>query len=143
MCKWFIIFYPDLASFMANVPNYQGIFLRGHGSQKSSHYGVVTHASGNLGELQGDTIRNITAKMWTNSRGPQHLFLDDSSKLTSGAFTVGDKYLQWGAAEYNNASRDRQYLWEGSLSFDASKVVPIANENRPMNIAVRYLIRSR
>lgn len=26
---------------------------------------------------------------------------------------------------------------------DASRMIPVANENRPINMAVRYLIRSR
>jgi len=29
------------------------------------------------------------------------------------------------------------------LEFDSSRVVPTANENRPVNVAVRYLIRTR
>ena len=44
----------------ANVPNYEGMFLRGRGSRTSTHYGSVTHASGALGALQGDAIRNFS-----------------------------------------------------------------------------------
>ncbi|MBD8985735.1 MAG: hypothetical protein EGR02_00210 [Clostridiales bacterium] len=30
-----------------------------------------------------------------------------------------------------------------SVFFDASRVVPTAKENRPVNVAVRYLVRAR
>lgn len=52
--------YPKLYALMHNVPDYRGVFLRGLGSVTSNHYGTVTHTSSNLGELQGDAIRNIT-----------------------------------------------------------------------------------
>ena len=53
--------YPELVALIGwNVPNYQGVFLRGYGGQTSYHYGAVGHWSAGLGELQGDTIRNIT-----------------------------------------------------------------------------------
>ena len=53
--------YPELVGVVGrNVPNYQGVFLRGYGGQTSYHYGAVGHWSAGLGELQGDTIRNIT-----------------------------------------------------------------------------------
>lgn len=53
--------YPKLAILMGNVPNYQGVFLRGYGSQTQVDkiYGNVIHSSAALNILQGDTIRNI------------------------------------------------------------------------------------
>ena len=52
--------YPELVALVGScVPDYRGIFLRGYGSQVSSHYGTVTHASAGLGVLQGDAIREI------------------------------------------------------------------------------------
>ena len=52
-----------------NLPNYQGVFLRGYGGQTSYHYGAVGHWSAGLGELQGDGIREISASF---STGGQH-----------------------------------------------------------------------
>ena len=44
--------YPELVGLIGwNVPNYQGVFLRGYGSQTSYHYGAVGHWSAGLGEL--------------------------------------------------------------------------------------------
>ena len=46
--------YPELVALIGwNVPNYQGVFLRGYGGQTSYHYGAVGHWSAGLGELQG------------------------------------------------------------------------------------------
>ena len=52
--------YPELVGVVGSrVPDYWDIFLRGHGSQTSTHYGSVTHRSAALGQLQGDGIRTI------------------------------------------------------------------------------------
>ena len=56
--------YPELVALIGwNVPNYQGVFLRGYGGQTSYHYGVVGHWSAGLGELQGDGIREIWGEL--------------------------------------------------------------------------------
>lgn len=66
--------YPELAGLVGSrVPDYRGIFLYGHGSQTSTHYGTVTHSNTGLGQLQGDAIRPI--------RGGAGLF-DDICCLT-------------------------------------------------------------
>ena len=53
--------YPELVAVVGSrVPDYGGIFLRGHGSQTSTHYGTVAHSSAALGQLQGDATRNFT-----------------------------------------------------------------------------------
>ena len=81
-----------------------------------------------VGTYQGDAIRNITG-----STGPNGKWLDSFSVAMDGAF----------------ANKNRQSLsligGSGALTFtgfdfDASRVVPIANENRPKNIAVLPLI---
>ena len=62
--------YPELVALIGwNIPNYQGVFLRGYGGQTSYHYGAVGHWSAGLGELQGDGIREISASF---STGGQH-----------------------------------------------------------------------
>ena len=41
--------YPELIALIgSNVPNYQGVFLRGYGGQTSYHYGAVGHWSAGL-----------------------------------------------------------------------------------------------
>ena len=57
--------------------------------------------------------------------------------LSSGAYSVGhDK----GGSYTDGDTHGEGY---GSMDFDASLVVPTAEENRPVNMAVRYLIRAR
>ena len=73
--------------------------------------------SASLGELQGDAIRNITGNI--NANG---VFYGQ----TIGAGDQGGE-----AGEY------KKYY------FDASRVVPTANENRPINKAVRYFIKAK
>ena len=52
--------YPELVGIVGwNVPNYQGVFLRGYGGQISYHYGAVNHWSTGVDGLQWDGIRAI------------------------------------------------------------------------------------
>ena len=118
--------YPKLVAVLgrSTVPDYRGVFLRGYGSRTSSHYGTVTHQSGSLGELQGDAIRNITGNI-TSIYGRQN--------VSDGAFQRTNAYEN---IDYDRGANMAHY------SFDASRVVPTATENRPINIAVKYLIKA-
>ncbi len=122
--------YPDLVKVLGSntVPDYRGVFLRGLGSVTSTHYGTVQHQSNGLGELQGDAIRNIYG-------------------YVSGMDVYHDTWL---GAFYDPGTRDGKGL-PGSyqprkfcddFSFDASRVVPTSNEDRPINRAVRYFIKA-
>ncbi|WMW66346.1 phage tail protein [Nitratidesulfovibrio liaohensis] len=112
------------------LPDYRGVFLRGRGTVASSHYGAVTHQSGALGVLQGDAIREITARI-------DNIIIDDGGTVSSsGAFT--HTTLSADGADPSIHGPDK-----GRLSFDASRVVPTANEIRPVNRAVVYLVRAR
>ena len=127
--------YPELVGVIGwNIPNYQGVFLRGYGGQTSYHYGAVGHWSAGLGELQGDTIRNITGDIESVlNRGGYH----SGSGVYSG-FVSGVDYLfttELGGGEGSE--------FIGRVHFDASRVAPVAQEIRPANRAVRYLIRAR
>ena len=116
--------YPELVKVLgkSTVPNYQGIFLRGYGSQVSTHYGTVTHSSAALGELQGDAIRNIYG-FWDNGI---------NTWSSDGAF--------YGVKNWSNENSDYRLGWRGYL--DASRVVPTDNEDRPVNKAVNWIIRA-
>jgi hypothetical protein len=129
--------YPELAAVVGpTVPNYQGMFLRGNGSQSfaqnnGSTVGVTTttHSSGALGAIQGDTTRNIFGDILLQTRVSHTSGVSDVSPFTDGGNNDGGFH---GAGEGPDI-----------LRFDSSRVVPTANENRPANIAVRYLIRAR
>lgn len=120
--------YPELVGVVGStVPDYRGIFLRGQGSQTSTHYGTVTHSSAALGQLQGDGIRTI----WGTFVGGDWSGHDKGG--SSGAFwPAGNAGVQEGD-DYNQIR----------YSFDVSRVTPVVGEVRPVNRAVRYLIRAR
>lgn len=111
------------------MPDFRGLFLRGHGSQafNSGGYGNISHASETLGTVQGDAIRNITG------RGMVHVSRAAASEIVSGAI-AHDNGNARGVGDSDNDNPIG--------TFNASLVVPTAPENRPVNMAVRYLIRA-
>ncbi|MDM8217144.1 hypothetical protein QUW15_13435 [Desulfovibrio piger] len=114
------------------MPDYRGLFLRGYGQQSHSQnngstVGVTstTHKSGALGEVQGDAIRNIWGKFSTETPSVE----------------MSDLFTQYDGP--GNGNGDDGYSGDPRIIFDASRVVPTATENRPVNTAVRYFIRAR
>jgi hypothetical protein len=101
---------------MHNTPDYRGIFLRGLGGNSAS-----------LGELQGDAIRNITGNF--NATDNNSWNINANGVFYGQTIGAGDRGDE--AGEY------KKYY------FDASRVVPTANENRPINKAVRYFIKAK
>lgn len=124
--------YPELYKLFPNgrTPNYSGVFLRGHGTQVSHHFGDTQHTSDGLGVLQGDTFRSGAAS------GEVECFCAGSIVRKSGVFSKSYTISR---------SRD-QCGWSNSpngvIKFDMSGSVPVSNEIRPVNIAVQYWIRA-
>jgi len=125
--------YPELFALLGPaVPDLRGLFLRGHGSQtyaqvNGSTIGVTStlHSSAPLGQVQGDASRTISGSFST-----AYLYDYDNG---SGAF-----YNKGGALRANTG-----YPWGGqAYGFDSNRIVPTAPENRPVNQAVRYLVRA-
>jgi hypothetical protein len=81
-----------------------------------------------MGERQGDAIRNIVgdAPIMTRSVSGGNAFREDKTE---------DIRLVGGNQNF------RPSAFAANLSFDASRVVPVANENRPINFAVHYYIK--
>ena len=121
--------YPDLVKVLGSntVPDYRGVFLRGLGSVTSTHYGTVQHQSNGLGELQGDAIRNIYGDFSTLDAG--------GIEYPTGAFQFAQSKSMTNAVCYSDWN---DYL----VFFNAYYVVPTANEDRPINRAVRYFIKA-
>nr|WP_244866252.1 phage tail protein [Photorhabdus heterorhabditis] len=113
--------YPKLAEVypVGRVPDLRGEFIRGWDDGRGVDLGRV------CGSWQGDSIRNITGNFGNPTT--------ESGGSASGAFSY--TYRPGGRA---------QGAGGGSLSFtfDASRVVPTANENRPRNIAFNYIVRA-
>ena len=116
--------YPKLYAALGTtvLPDLRGEFVRGwdHGR------GVDTDRV--LGSAQGDAIRNISGEI-SSSRSDIGLFRSQGVFKSIG--NVGDTYDgNLGTANAND-----------KVVFDASKVVPTANEDRPKNIALMYIIK--
>ena len=116
--------YPALAAIVgSNVPDYRGMFLRGYGSQGG-------YSSGSVGALQGDAIRNITGVV----SGIYQVAFNNFS----GAFCdIGTRDSRIDKVPTNPTG------YTDDIGFDASRVVPTANENRPVNKAVLYIIKAQ
>ncbi len=129
--------YPALATIVgSNVPNYCGMFLRGYGHQTFSQnngslYGITStsYSSGQLGALQGDSIRNITGSL------SGYDFQGDGTPYSGGALKMEESTAGYSGIGYGGGER--------LYTFDASRITPTTNEVRPVNIAVRYLIKAQ
>ena len=123
--------YPELVALIGgSVPDYRGLFLRGHGFQTSTHYGSVTHSSAGLGQLQGDGIREIWGELSYLPRSR------DGEVGQSGSLAF------WNEGR-NQWMNDAGKAPSGAMNFYASRSTPVVGEIRPVNRAVRYLIRAR
>lgn len=131
--------YPELAKLLGSesddgsesdekckVPDLRGYFIRGYDTRNTVDPDGRTRA---IGSTQGDAIRNITGTideaMWYTPNGN-----------TRGVFSGG----WWAAATipYKSSSDGWQ---KGSYDFNASRVVPTAAENRPVNVCLLYCIK--
>ena len=97
-----------------NIPDYRGAFLRCIGGNSES-----------LGIRQEDAIRNITGLQYDNVA---------SSTYSSGA--LYSVYNNSTGRLYSGGNNGRRV----NIYFDASRVVPTADENRPINYAINICI---
>ena len=110
--------YPKLfARYGSSLPDLRGCFIRGLGGNSSA-----------IGVIQNDAIRNITG----DTPGGSGARVPASSY--TGAFSLSEK-------EAGRISTGENW---GLLTatFDASRVVPTANENRPKNMAFLYIVKA-
>lgn len=120
--------YPKLALKYPSgiLPDIRGEFIRGLDNGR----GVDTGRRVLSG--QGDAIRNITA---SHTIAAEY----DNDKV-EGAFS-GDVRAKKAGESHKciNQSALYEYTHVEEIKFDASRVVPTANENRPRNIAFHYI----
>lgn len=105
---------PKLKSLIGNnTPDLRSLFRR-----------TVGGNSNNIGVKQGDAIRNIVGRMTCPSETQY------AGVSVSGPFALASRYASIGGHEF---------IVPG-MTFDASRVVPTAEENRPINMAFNTLI---
>lgn len=105
-----------------NLPDLRGEFIRGVDDGR----GVDTDRV--MGSEQGDAIRNINGR-WFNAASAAAM----TSPENSGAMFGGES---WAYKYGGDAKTTPQFI-----EFDASRVVPTAEENRPRNVALMYVIK--
>lgn len=122
--------YPELFALVgARVPDFRGLFLRGQGGESSP-----------LGVLQQDAGRNVTGSVIHNTPDSRNQGIGEGSSTGTGAFSIDHetRYMT-----EDNTGGTSSYI--GAIHLDASRiwgVVHTAEEFRPINRAVRYLIRA-
>ncbi|MDY0501472.1 phage tail protein [Pasteurella multocida] len=117
--------YPELYQYLvdkygaiSNVPLAEDRFIRNTGN------GL------NVGQTQGDAIRNITGAISLVRRG------GGENKVESGALKYGDEFnVRVKVGENDN--------WGSIVKFDASLSVPTADENRPKSIVLKLCIKAK
>ena len=121
--------YPKLAQKYPSgqLPDMRGEFIRGLDN------GRGVDAGRGLLSVQGDAIRNITGKFKITD-----IFAND---FLTGAFkdTTAPSNSRNEKLHITTEPPLNEYPHAESIGFDASQVVPTANENRPRNIAYHYV----
>ncbi|OCF91707.1 hypothetical protein A9G17_00530 [Gilliamella sp. wkB7] len=106
------------------LPDLRGEFIRGWDNTRGSD------PSRMILSWQQDTIRNIYGNVWPISETFGH-----HGGTGDGAFRAFSKM-----AKGTPTSTDEGGA--GGFSFDASRVVPVAHENRPRNVAFMYIVKA-
>ncbi|HDR1925659.1 TPA: tail fiber protein [Pasteurella multocida] len=129
--------YPELYEYLvekygaiSNVPLAEDRFIRNTGN------GL------NVGQTQGDAIRNITGEIDLSSLGSGNQFLEFESSRNNEVFKGAilphqSKWTRWTADQDGGAEVSRGF------KFDASTVVPTADENRPKSIVLKLCIKAK
>lgn len=136
--------YPKLAAIVGNnVPDLQGLFPRCVGTQDLSvtvgeETTTQTFDGGSVGDKTVDAIRNITGAfsgVGQRYRGTAWDNTVDGSFYVKNIVNNPDEGVK--VVEDVDAERDDYF------GFDASKVVPVGVENKPVSVALRFLIKAQ
>lgn len=110
-----------------NLPDLRGEFMRGWDDGRGIDHGRA------FGSAQGDAIRNISGSISTGSNSGHQLF--DQATAT-GALAISQKHWKTWTMDTRDGGNN-----PSAFDFDASRVVPVASENRPRNIALLACIK--
>ncbi|AYH32951.1 tail fiber protein [Pectobacterium parmentieri] len=118
---------PKLAAMFPDgrLPDYRDRFPRGWSNGSL----LGGNPDREIGSMQGDAIRNITGTAPVGDSNSTH-----SARFTGAFYATYNHGAQLGSSALD---------WDNPLIlFDASRVVPTADENRPVNIATMFIIKT-
>ncbi|MGL5051056.1 MAG: tail fiber protein, partial [Fusobacteriaceae bacterium] len=126
--------YPELYDLIGDrIPDLRGEFIRGLDN------GRGVDAGRTMGSMQGDSIRNITGEFGNIGSAGNRSF-------PIGLRNAGGAFFKSGETSKDVGDIDtlQNFILDSnaSINFDASLVVPTANENRPRNVAYNYIIKA-
>ncbi len=138
--------YPKLTAILAgtdatkaSIPDLRGLFLRGYGEQSHSQNNgsmtgvtATTHKSGSLLAVQGDAMRLIYGTLPVGGTTPMG---NTVNAALSGTFSYNKSVETAGFASAPSKAAVQAF-------FSSQRTVPTDTEIRPVNMAVRYLIRA-
>ena len=121
--------YPRLAQLYPSgrLPDLRGEFIRGWDANRGVDSGRY------LLSYQGDAIRNITGSIGTDNGW---IFRNPTGAIFDPYNGNNIQRLRALTTPEGLGNDGRSIGW---INFDASKVVPTANENRPRNVAFQYI----
>ena len=123
--------YPDL-----RLPDLRGEFIRGWDDGKG------VDVSRSLLSNQSDAIRNITGGLRTVNTEDYSIWENTASfygALIPLNLSTNNSYFELKGLQVPPSGGEK---YPKAVGFDASKVVPTANENRPRNVAFNYIVRA-
>ena len=121
--------YPKLALKYPSgtLPDMRGEFIRGLDNGRGVDNGRAILSN------QGDAIRNITGEF-------SDFMYQDEQSLNGNLTATGAIYRDLNIRDISATAAASKIIPQGDkIKFDASRVVPTANENRPRNIAFHYI----
>lgn len=111
-----------------NLPDLRGEFIRGVDDGRNVDIGR------GLGSSQGDAIRNITGKFWSEFGGYKYVITTNADGVFALTENDGRRDTFKGDVANYGATNKK-------VEFNASRVVPTASENRPRNVALLACIK--
>src|SRR5690625_109412 len=116
-----------------NLPDLRGEFVRGVDNGRGVDAGRA------LGQHQADALQNITGTFW-NLLVPNIPGISEQMGSTNVAFSIharNDDIIH----QLSNTSYQKNFGNQDGISFDASRVARTADETRPRNVAMNYIIK--
>lgn len=128
--------YPELAKGYPSgvLPDLRGEFIRGWDDDRGVDVGR------GILSAQGDAIRNITGGIVKKSQANEPFSHADEGDVEFQGAIYATGVREWNNGYYQNGTPISAAF--DNFHFDASRIVPTANENRPRNVAFLYIVRA-